>query len=299
MHKEFTGIAGGVLLVATLACGLVEPGTLPQVGVSTIVAETLAAATEAPPPATETPAVPVGLTTAFPGGTIVIPAGLASGISAETVAAIVGQQDGPWWDMAPEHVLLTLQGYALAGKFHEPQIVVFPAAEYAAVNESAAANIQTLQGVLSNPGSVPGGKDLPHITFFNAGPVFQAQVAVLPFQDGYGIRALTEYAQYAAPVNNNDMFYHFEGLTADGKKYIVAILPVSAPLLQADSAQSSMPPAGGITFPDYRQSGSGELRELLQCRVEPAELHSRKRLWAQPELVGCVYWILIRDTIRR
>ena len=114
-----------------------------------------------------------------------------------------------------------------------PQIVVFPAAEYAAVNESAAANIQMLQGVLSNPGSVPDSKNLPHITFFNAGPVFQSQVAVVPFQGGYGIRALTEYAQYAAPVNNNDMFYHFQGLTSDGKKYIVAILPVTSPLLQA------------------------------------------------------------------
>ena len=251
MHKQFVGMAGGVLLVATLACGLVEPGTVPGLGVSTIVAETLGAATGAPPAAAPTSAGTAGLTTAFPGGSMIIPLGLASGISAETVAAIVGQQDAPWWDMAPEHVLLTLQDYALAGRFHEPQIVVYPAAEYAAVNESAAANIQTLQGVLSNPGSVPNSRDLPHITFFNAGPVFQAQVAVVPFRGGSGIRALTEYAQYAAPVNNHDMFYHFEGLTADGKKYIVAILPVSAPLLQADSAQSSVPPAGGITFPDY------------------------------------------------
>lgn len=251
MHRKFTGIASGVLLAATLACGLVEPGTLPQVGVSTIVAETVGAATAAFPAATETPAVPVGLTTAFPGGSMIIPEGLASGITAETVAAIVGQQDAPWWDMAPEHMLLALQGYPLTGRFHEPQIVIYPAAEYAAVNESAAANIQTLQSMLSTPDSVPDSKHLPHITFFNAGPVFQAQVAVVPFQSGYGIRALTEYAQYAAPVNNNDMFYHFEGLTADGKKYIVAILPVSAPLLQADSAQSSVPPAGGITFPDY------------------------------------------------
>ncbi|HET6845756.1 MAG TPA: hypothetical protein VFH29_02920, partial [Anaerolineales bacterium] len=61
---------------------------------------------------------------------------------------------------------------------------------------------------------------------------------------------LTEYAQYAAPISNNDLFYHFQGLTADGKKYVVAILPVTAPMLQADSARSSVPPTGGIAFPD-------------------------------------------------
>jgi hypothetical protein len=148
-------------------------------------------------------------------------------------------------------VQLTLQGYALQGKFHEPRIIVFPAAEYAAVNESAAANIQMLHGIVADPGAVPDSKSLPHITFFNAGPVFQSQVAVVPFPGGYGVRALTEYAQYAAPINNGELFYHFEGLTEDGKKYVVAILPVTAPLLQADSPRSSVPPAGGVAFPDF------------------------------------------------
>ena len=130
-------------------------------------------------------AAPAGLVGHVPGGSLVIPAGLASGISSETVAAVAGRarrhRGGNW---RPSTCASRLQGYALQGKFHEPQIIVFPAAEYAAVNESAAANIQLLQGVLSNPGSVPESTNLPHITFFNAGPVFQSQVAVMPFQGG-------------------------------------------------------------------------------------------------------------------
>jgi hypothetical protein len=253
MHMPSKAIAGGVLLIATVACGLVAPGTVPELGVSTIVAETLNAATLVAPPPAESPAASTGLAVTFPGGSMVIPTGLAGGISSETVAAVLGEGDGsaPWWGIGPEHVRVTFQDYVLQAKFHEPQIIVFPAAEYAAANESAAANIQTLQDVLSNPASVPESTKVPHITFFNAGPVFQSQVAVVPFRGGYGIRALTEYAQYAAPVNNNDMFYHFQGLTSDGTKYIVAILPVTAPLLQVDSAPSSLAPVGGVTYPDF------------------------------------------------
>ncbi len=57
---------------------------------------------------------------------------------------------------------------------------------------------------------------------------------------------MTEYAQYAAVANNNDLFYNFQGLTSDGRYYIIAILPVNAPFLAADSniPQTSLPPDG-------------------------------------------------------
>ncbi|MEO8354588.1 MAG: hypothetical protein ABI621_01610 [Chloroflexota bacterium] len=40
---------------------------------------------------------------------------------------------------------------------------------------------------------------------------------VINFQNGRGIRFLTQYAQYPAPINNHELFYHFQGLTNDGK----------------------------------------------------------------------------------
>lgn len=250
MHRLLWALSGALILGIMLACAGLTPASSPQAAVSTIVAETLAAVTRAAPPAADTQAAPAGTAASFSGGQLVIPNGLATGIGSETIAAVVGQQDAPWWELAPEHLRLTLQGYALQGEFHEPEIFVFPAADYAAVNESAASNIQVLQGVVANPSAVPDSKSLPNITFFNAGPVFQSQVAVLPFRGGYGVRAVTEYAQYAAPINNHELFYHFQGLTADGKKYLVAILPVTARVLQADSTQGSVPPAGGVAFPN-------------------------------------------------
>ncbi|HET6845470.1 MAG TPA: hypothetical protein VFH29_01465, partial [Anaerolineales bacterium] len=187
MQKPLKVMALGLIVVATLACGALAPVTGPAQDVSTIVAETLAAITMAAPAAADTPAPPAGTSATFPGGSLVIPDGVATGISSETIPAVVGQQDSPWWELAPEHVRVSLQGYALQGKFHEAQIIVFPAVEYAALNESAAANVQTLQAIASNPNAIPAAKDLPHITFFNAGPVFQSQVAVVSFQGGKGI----------------------------------------------------------------------------------------------------------------
>jgi hypothetical protein len=233
-----------------LACGLIQPGALPGNDVSTIVAATLNAVTAAAPPPPTQPGA-AGTPATFPGGGLVIPEGLATGASSEGVPAVAQQADMPWWDVAPAHVKVTLQGYALQDKFHEPQIVIYPAEEYASMNESAGENIQRLRDLLANPASLPGNEALPHITFFNAGAVFAAQVTVVPFNGGTGVRSLTEYAQYAAPINNTDLFYHFQGLTSDGKTYIVAILPVTAPLLAASSDPASVLPVGGIPFPGY------------------------------------------------
>jgi hypothetical protein len=59
---------------------------------------------------------------------------------------------------------------------------------------------------------------------------------------------LTEYAQYYAPVNNHDLFYTFQGVTADGKYWVSAFLPVNAAYLQA-AYDSVDVPAGGIAAP--------------------------------------------------
>jgi len=251
MNGLTRALAGALMVGVALACGVVAPEVArDQQGISTIVSSTLGALTQVATTQVGT-AAPSGLSVSFPGGSLMIPMGLGMGVSSEKVAAVAPSEDSPWWEQAPEHVRLKVLGYPLQGKFHEPQVVIYPAADFASMNESVAANIQVLQGVVSNPSSAPVSTNLPSITFFNAGPIFQSQVAVVPFQGGYGIRALTEYAQYSAPINNNDLFYHFQGLTSEGRNYIVAILPITAPLLQAESSESSTVPAGGVPFPGY------------------------------------------------
>ena len=186
---------------------------------------------------------------------LVIPNGLATSASVETIDVVTDQSGAPW-DIAPAHLQLTLQGYPLNSSFHVPQIFVYPAPEYAAANPAAAESMKRLKAIMSNPAASYTNDVLPYVPFFNAGQVFAAQEKVIQFNGGAGIRIVTQYAQDVSPINNGGLFYHFEGLTSDGKYYIVAILPISLPFLPIDNNPNSPVPSGGIPFPQNNASGS-------------------------------------------
>ena len=245
-----------VVILLTLACGMIVPTPMPsQPGVETIVDATLQALTSAPPstvalsPSTE-PEVSLGTTVTYNNVTLILPAGLASNATGTQIPAADEQTAGPW-GVAPEHIELTLDGYALTDRFFTPKIYVYPAQQYASVHASAANSISRLQAILASPEAPLTNDALPYLPFANAAQVFFTQPKVLSLQNGSGIRFLTEYAQYFATVNNHDLFYHFQGLTSDGNYYIIAILPVTAPILAADENPESPIPADGIPFPGY------------------------------------------------
>lgn len=184
-----------------------------------------------------------------------IPDALAAGATAETIDVVTDQTGAPW-DIAPAHLQLTLQGYALGSSFHVPQLFVYPAQQYAAMNPAAAESLKRLQAVLAAQGSTFSPETLPRVPFFNAGQVFAAQTKVMHFAGGSGVRFVTQYAQDVSPINNAGLFYHFQGLSDDGKYYIIAVLPVNLPFLAADSNPASAVPSGGLPFPSASASGS-------------------------------------------
>ncbi len=255
MKKQTLYAFVGVVVV-TLACTLGTPTvpTQPQGNqVETAVAGTMQALTAQAPTAAPSEAVPTEAPTQVSGTSVscqnislAIPNGLASGVNAEAVPA-VGQNDGAPWDVAPAYVRCTLAGYQLQNKFHQPQIFIYPANEYAQVNSDAALEIDRLKKVLT--GTSPTRDTLPRVPFFNAASEIAANIQIIPFQSGQGVRALTEYAQYTSPINNHDLFYHFQGLTSDNKYYVIAILPVTAPILAENDQPSAPIPAGGVPIP--------------------------------------------------
>ena len=87
------------------------------------------------------------------------------------------------------------------------------------------------------------------VGWFNAGQIFSAHMQLIDFKSGKGVRFLTQYDQYAAPVNNHELVYEFQGLTNDGKYYIVAVLPVSSSILPEDEKPESPVPPGGVPLP--------------------------------------------------
>ena len=83
----------------------------------------------------------------------------------------------------------------------------------------------------------------------NAGPIFVSNMQVIDFKSGRGVRMLTQYDQYPALVNNRELLYHFQGLTNDGKYYVIAILPVTSSILAENEKPESPVPAGGAPLP--------------------------------------------------
>lgn len=217
----------------------------------TATPETVPTAEPSSAPTTETAS---GAAVSFDRLSLTLPTAIASGAGGTQVDKVEGDNAGPW-GVAPAHIEVKLEGYAMQGKFLEPKIYVYPADAYAQMQFAAAESLKRLKAILAGNSTVPFTTDvLPSVPFFNAGQIFSAGAKVIPFQNGKGVRELTEYAQYPAPVNNNELIYQFVGLTSDGKSYVVAILPATAPGLPADAKPDAVVPEGGVPLPDLNSA---------------------------------------------
>ena len=245
MNKPYFFLS--VLIVMTLACGLPIAAATPTEGSAPA---TSVPATEAPnepptalPPSFERAAVSYGSLS------LVLPMGVASGFSGSQFPRAEGDNVAPW-EVTPGHTQITLEGYLLQGKFHQPQIFVYPATEYAVMVPAAFESMHRLRNVMYDPSSSTSVDQLPGVPFFNAGPVFASNLQPIAFQNGDGMRFLTEYAQYAAPVNNHELIYQYQGFTDDGEYYLLAIFPITVPVLAENSEPGAALPPGGVTYPD-------------------------------------------------
>lgn len=177
---------------------------------------------------------------------MVLPPCMAANASGTLIpAAPYDENNGPM-EYYPENREISFQGYPLSGKFFEPKLTVYPAAEFMAMNQSIVDRVTAMQNLLATKPAAPAS--IPLLPVFNAAQVFRANVKYLSFQNGQGVRFLTEYSQYYAPVSNYELFYAYQGLTSDGKYWVSAILPVNAAYLQ-ETYNSADVPAGGIAMP--------------------------------------------------
>jgi hypothetical protein len=186
---------------------------------------------------------------------LTIPTGLATGATAATIDVVTDQTGAPW-DVAPAHLQLTLSGYSVEISSLVPQILVYPAQQYASLNPAAAESLKRLEAFLANPSATYNKDTLPRAPFFNAGQVLAEQAHLVHFSGGSGVRFVTQYGQDVSPINNSGLFYLFQGLTDGGKYYVVAVLPVNLPFLPADNDPHSTVPTAGIPFPPSSASGS-------------------------------------------
>jgi hypothetical protein len=226
---------------------LIEPPTTtPEVFISLTQAIPATAIPSATPLAQPSPVAKTSVT--FGRLSLDIPSSVANGASGKEYPRN-DSEDAPYWDKTPGHLQVSLNDYyILQGKLHQPQIYVYPAMPYVELSTAAFESMHRLRNVM-NPGASITANQLPTVPFFNAAQVFASNIQAVSFQNGSGIRFLTEYGQYPAPVNNHELFYHFQGFTNDGEYYIVAIFPITAPGLGESSDPESAVAIGGVAYP--------------------------------------------------
>lgn len=242
-----------LVLVLLVACNLpinIGDGTSPTPIVIVVTSE---------PPATPIPSLATA--TAFPAPTKVPVYNTMEGVTALASECLVSyplvdiveahlpaDYPGPA-EIWPEHRSIIFAGYPISGTFFDPIVRIMPIDTYPVVDTLPASRVSDLQNLLEAK-PFTSTDQLPFLPVFYANQAFRLKMDYLSFQNGEGVRFLTEYAQYMVPMNNHDMFYTFQGMTSDGKYWISAIFPINHAILPA-SADSTSIPAGGRPIPDW------------------------------------------------
>jgi hypothetical protein len=196
---------------------------------------------------------------AFNGISFMLDKNLGQNVTTETIPAVTDPNNAAPWDLAPQYDHIKIEHYPLQNTFHEPQVYIYPTSGFAEINQGAQKEIDNLKAMLADKPTGPF-KEIPFLPSWNAAQQLRAQVIYLDFQNGSGIRFISQYAQAPVPINNKEIFYTFQGLTDDGKYYISIILPINHPLLPAtgDLTQDEFQKLAD-NFPKYMDNIEKEL----------------------------------------
>jgi hypothetical protein len=172
------------------------------------------------------------------------PASLAREVIAEDAEGVSAEQDGGMgYLLMPDHIAFTFEGsYADGQQLYRqtmnlntaPQILVFETGAFRTLSPLAAERIAELGELLhERPDDV--ASEIPVLPIPNGAQMLRAQVEYLEFSQGSGVRFVTQYAQETRHVNNQEVFYTFQGLSDDGRYYVAAYFPITSSVLPASN----------------------------------------------------------------
>jgi hypothetical protein len=192
---------------------------------------------------------------------------LASSVDHEVVEAVPASDNGPYWEPMPRYTRLTLKDYPISGHLLQPQIFIYPVKELMSANEVAGKIAEELGVVLA---SQRAEKRYPYLPIYNATQVITVREKYFNFKSGKGMAYLTQFDQAVMPISNHELVYTFQGLTADGKYYIAAVLPVNHPSLTKDEREiSGSYEKFASEFPDYLANTVKYLNEQPDSSFTP------------------------------
>lgn len=140
----------------------------------------------------------------------------------------------------PQHRLFT---FDLATGFSKMSVAVYPINDFPRMYDvnkkwknQMEEEIRNLQKVLEDK-NFRVENEIPYLPFIDAGQAFQVKVKHFNFSGGKGILFLTFWDTEIELPSNRQLRYIFEGLTDDGKYYVLAEMPVSVAFLPEDSSE--------------------------------------------------------------
>jgi len=110
---------------------------------------------------------------------------------------------------------------------------------------------------------------LPFLPWINAQQSFCAQLQIIEFSGGKGIRYLSHYAQDPSPVLDHQISYTFQGLTDDGQFYISALFPIQTGIFPTDPPDC--PKCGEPNYDPFADWMTVVTEQLTQLNAKPAE----------------------------
>jgi hypothetical protein len=204
---------------------------------------------------------------------------LASSIWPEVVPAspLPEVLDGPSnWLAIPEHIRFTFadpdlspgrrrMGFNLAA---EGQILIFPLDELAGMNALVPPRIGALRNLLLERGSVQAG-ELPLLPLTNSAQVFHAQEQYLDSGNVQGLRFISQHSQDPHPILlSQELFYTFQGFTADGAYYVAAFFPLTSAVLP-DTIEIEDWEAFHANYDTYLSETTADLDQLPPTEFTP------------------------------
>lgn len=171
---------------------------------------------------------PLGKEFRHMGLSFTIPAGLDYEVSLEEVdeaedpsALFPGQ-------IGAAHIIFHLNPQTPVEHIMKAKIMVFPMDSFMNVYVTWQTDIATLN-LLRSSGDFSGYNPLEALPFppiFGAMQMYHAKEKGLTFQNGSGIRFLTEYGQAYSPMATESLFYAFVGVTEDQNYIVVGTIPM-------------------------------------------------------------------------
>ena len=274
-----------LLVLVSLSCSLSAPATqeasaqIPKVKASdtsqppaVIATNTPEQPTNTPEPTQEiTPIEAVSPQADFGGSTFSYEPQIASSVAGEEVPAVETGQGAPW-EIQPATTKFSFDGYPVADSFTAPEILIFPVKDFESMSDVASKTIEDLRQVIAVHPQPVSIKTLPFLPTWNAAQIMHSKVAYFPFENGQGVRYLTQYGQGISPINNKYLFYTYQGLTSDGKYYVSAILPVTNAILPPDD--STIPGGDMQAFANNYLNYIADMQNKLDAQPEDAFIPS-------------------------